>query len=85
MKKFRKIMALILVFALVIVFAAMSASAAQVEDYGCHACATDNDGIVEPARAYPCHSCDTGMMYKVLVNGVFKYKCNKCGYTTTTP
>lgn len=75
MKKFRKIMALILVFALVIAFAAMSASAAQAENHDCHACTTDNSEIVEPARAYPCDYCPTGH-YRKLMSG---YRCDTCG------
>ena len=49
MKKIKKVLALVLIFAFIVAFAAISASAAQVEEPEC----CNHDEIVVPARAVP--------------------------------
>lgn len=77
MKKIKKVLALVLIFAFIVAFAAISASAAQVEEPEC----CNHDEIVVPARAVPCYNCPTGH-YRKLLNpntGTYFYRCDVCG------
>lgn len=85
MRKNKRLIALVLVAIVAFSFMMITASAATVDTHNHSACAQGNGTTIEPQRAYPCPNCESGMLRKVLINGVYWYRCDRCPYMTQTP